>query len=183
MDLLGLITKYYEPYSQGFYYLVQHSLLVCKKALEIAQRVSHLKPNIRLVIEGAMLHDIGIFQTKAPQLGCNGQHPYIAHGYLGAVLLEREGYPAHALICERHVGMGLTIKDIEKKDFPLPKKDMVPVSLEEKIVCYADKFFTKGSGRLNQELALEEVRAIIRSYGEDKLEFFEGLHRLFREGS
>ena len=61
-----------------------------------------------------MLHDIGIFLTHAPQIGCHGDKPYICHGYLGRELLEKEGFPRHAIVCETHVGVGLTIADIEK---------------------------------------------------------------------
>ena len=93
--------------------------------------------------EAAMLHDIGIFLTHAPSLGCNGPHPYLKHGHLGCKLLEKEGLPKHALVCERHVGVGITRKDVLDHKLPLPAKDMLPLSLEEKIICYADKFFSK----------------------------------------
>jgi len=50
--------------------------------------------------EAALLHDIGIFNTNLPKIGCYGRHPYISHGYLGRELLENEGLAAHALVCE-----------------------------------------------------------------------------------
>ena len=94
-----------------------------------------------------MLHDIGIFMTNAPQLGCYGDKPYICHGYLGRELLEKEGFPKHAIVCETHIGVGLTIADIEKNNFPLPRRDMTPKTLEEQIVCFADNFFRKTMNR------------------------------------
>ncbi len=60
-----------------------------------------------------MLHDIGIFLTNAPHIGCYGDKPYICHGYLGREILDKEGLPGHAMVCERHVGAGLTVTDIE----------------------------------------------------------------------
>jgi len=39
--------------------------------------------------------------------------------------------------------MGLTVEDIDNKGFPLPRRDMRPLSLEERIICFADKFYSK----------------------------------------
>lgn len=44
---------------------------------------------------------------------------------------------------ERHTGIGVSIKDIEKDKIPLPKREMIPVSIEKKIICFADNFFSK----------------------------------------
>ena len=42
---------------------------------------------------------------------------------------------------------------------------MLPVTLEEKIICYADKFYSKKPGALCFEKTLEEVRKEIGKYG------------------
>ncbi len=178
VDPLALIMKYYPPESLAYEILVEHSKLVAQKALAAAGAVSHLSPDLRFIEEAAMLHDIGIFLTDAPGLGCFGDEEYICHGYLGRELLEKEGLDVHALVCERHTGVGLTIGDIEKYDLPLPRRDMLPVSLEEKIICYADKFFSKKIESLSVEKSLEKVRAEIGRYGAENLGRFEELHRL-----
>ena len=54
----------------------------------------------------------GFFIQRPIVSGCYGDKDYICHGYLGRALLEKEGLPAHALVCERHVGVGLSISDI-----------------------------------------------------------------------
>ncbi|MBA4371946.1 MAG: phosphohydrolase [Thermodesulfovibrio sp.] len=179
MDPVALITKYYPPESLAYEILVEHSRVVTAKALAAAEAAGHLSPDVVFIQEAAMLHDIGIFLTDAPGLGCFGDEEYICHGYLGRELLEKEGLPVHALVCERHTGVGLSIADIEKHDLPLPKRDMLPVSLEEKIICYADKFFSKRIESLSVEKSLEKVRAEIGRYGEENLRRFEELHRLF----
>lgn len=180
VDALALIMKYYPAESLACEILVEHSRMVTIKALASADAVDHLSPDRRFIEEAAMLHDIGIFLTDAPGLGCFGDEEYICHGYLGRELLENEGLPVHALVCERHTGVGLSIGDIEKYDLPLPKRDMRPVSLEEKIICYADKFFSKNIESLSVEKSLEKVRAEIGRYGEENLRRFEELHRLFQ---
>lgn len=173
-----LIRKYYANNPKAMGFLLEHSRLVARKALEVAHRAEHLGPDLRFVEEAAMLHDIGIIKTNALLFGCRGDLPYICHGVLGREMLEAEGLPGHALVCERHVGVGLRVEDITKKGFPLPHRDMVPESLEEKIVCFADKFFSK-DGEPLREKPVEKVRSQITHYGMDKLAVFDGWAELF----
>ncbi len=126
-----------------------------------------------------MLHDIGIFFTNAPKIGCYGYKEYICHGYLGREVLEREGMPLHALVCERHVGVGITAEEIRSNRLPLPEREMVPVSVEEKIVCLADKFFSKTEHDLLHEKPIARVREMIAKYGEEKLRLFYEWLELF----
>ena len=101
MDPLQLIDKYYRKGSQVRYLLIEHSKMVTQKALAIAGRVAHLRPDTDFIEKAAMLHDIGILFTNAPEIGCDGDKPYVCHGYLGRELLGKEGLPECALVCER----------------------------------------------------------------------------------
>jgi uncharacterized protein len=179
LNPLEIIAKFYLPGSRAYSVLVSHSEAVAKKALEIAVNIRHLGPDEAFIEEAAMLHDIGACMTNLPQIGCHGGSEYICHGYLGRELLEREGFPRHALVCERHVGVGISVADIDRHHFPIPRRDMRPLSLEEKIICYADKFFSKRPDALHAEKSLEEVRASIARYGKEKLATFEEMHLLF----
>ncbi|MCL4491659.1 MAG: HD domain-containing protein [Nitrospirae bacterium] len=181
MDVIKLLEKYYEPDSKAYYFLIHHSKRVARKALEIAGRIRELNPDLTFIEEAAMLHDIGIFLTHAPKIGCYGFHPYIAHGYLGRDILEKEGLPGHALVCERHVGAGLTIADIENNGFPLPKRDMQPQTLEEKIICFADKFYTKRKDGLTYAKPVSEIREALSGFGEDKVKRFDEWLDFFKE--
>ncbi|MFA4828076.1 MAG: HD domain-containing protein [Thermodesulfovibrionales bacterium] len=178
MNPISIIKKYYTPETVAYKFLVQHSEMVTRKAIEVAERVKHLNPDIEFIREAAMLHDIGIFLTNAPQLGCHGEKPYICHGYLGREILEKEGFPRHAIVCETHVGAGLSIADIEKHNFPIPKRDMMPTTIEEKIICFADKFFSKDNEPL-KEKPIQKIREFIEKFGEDKLRQFDEWVRLF----
>ncbi len=180
MEPIKIIEKYYKPEAEAYRFLVQHSRMVAKKALEVADRVKHLHPDIKFIEEAAMLHDIGIFLTNAPQLGCYGNKPYICHGYLGREILEKEGYAKHAIVCETHVGVGLSIKDIEKNNFPIPKREMMPTTIEEKIICFADKFFSKDNEPL-KEKPIQKIREFIGKFGEDKLRQFDEWIIFFKE--
>lgn len=173
MNPLKIIEKYYDPESIAYHFLMKHSRMVAEKAIKITESVKHLKPDLHFIEEASMLHDIGIFLTDEPKIGCHGDKAYICHGYLGREILEKECFPKHALVCERHVGVGLTVKDIEEKNLPVPKRDMIPVSIEEQIICFADKFFSKDSDFLLKEKPLERVRNSIAKFGEEKLRKFD----------
>lgn len=175
MDTLKIIKKYYNPGSKEYRLLIAHSKKVTEKAIKIAEKVKYLNPDIVFIKEAAMLHDIGVFLTK--EFG--GEKPYVCHGYLGREILEKESLSRHALVCERHVGVGITKEDIEKQNLPLPKKDMVPVSIEEKIICFSDKFFSKIEDETSKESSSEEIKKELSKFGEDKVKKFEELLKLF----
>ncbi|MDA8091496.1 MAG: HDIG domain-containing protein [Nitrospiraceae bacterium] len=175
MDPLKIIERFYKPGSLAHGLLIAHSEKVAEKALKSAQFAKNktgAPADENFIREAAMLHDIGIFLTNAPKIGCFGDRPYICHGYLGREILEQEGLPRHALVAERHVGVGLTVDDIRSQGLPIPERDMSPRSIEEIIVCFADKFYSKGKDPL-KEKSLEEVRASIRRHGEQKLRVFD----------
>jgi len=165
---LQIIKKYYPEGNIAFSYLYEHSSAVAEFAVKIAKNHPELHPDIEFVHTSALLHDIGIFMTDATKFGCFGEYPYLAHGYLGRDLLEKEGYPGHALVCERHVGVGISKEDIINNDLPLPHRDMIPITLEEEIVCYADKFFTKKDGKLSIAKDPKKILKNLARYGKDK---------------
>jgi uncharacterized protein len=166
IDPLEIIGKYYKKGSNLYNILVNHSEQVKNKALEIAEKHSELQLDKQFIAEAAMLHDIGIFKCDAPRIYCLGTHNYIEHGYLGADILRKEGLPKHALVCERHTGVGLSLEMILKNHLPLPHRDLLPVSIEEQLICYADKFFSKT--RINETLSLSKIRTGLHKYGESE---------------
>ena len=178
MEPLEIIAKYYKPRSKAYKILVCHSNMVTEKALKIAQFRKDLNPDLKFIEQASMLHDIGIFKTNAPNLFCFGEYPYLCHGYLGCELLTQEGYPDHGLVCERHTGVGITLENIVLNKLPLPLRDFVPESVEEQIICFADKFFSK-SGDLSHEKSLLEVRRSVEKFGEKNLIRFNEWCELF----
>jgi uncharacterized protein len=179
MDPVEIIKEYYNPGSRAYNTLVQHGMNVARKAVEAANNVPHLNPDLNFIQEAAMLHDIAIFLTNTPELDCLGTYPYLCHGYLGRELLVNIGLPRHALVCERHVGVGITAEEIRRQKLPLPERDMVPVTIEEQIVCFADKFFTKNGGKLETEKPVDKILRKIAPYGQDKVETFQSWLQLF----
>ena len=177
MDALALIDKYYPEENELKHILLTHSRSVADKALAMARKHPELNLDLRFVEEAALLHDIGIFKTDAKEIYCFGSYPYICHGYLGADLLREEGCPRHALVCERHTGAGITLRAMEEQQLPLPRREMVPVSLEEQLVCFADKFYSKT--HLDREKSVEKARKSIEKYGEDGVARFDRWCGLF----
>lgn len=147
------IKQLHKKYSHGKYkqewfdIIWTHSNIILKIADKI---VSNLKDkqifvNEELLNQGVLLHDIGVYNCYDEELNNDKNAPaYIKHGILGYEILKKESVAESvARFCMSHTGVGLTVSAIEKGNLPLPKVDMIPISLEEEILCYADKFHSK----------------------------------------
>ncbi len=177
MDPLAIIRKYYDPSSEAYRILVTHSRSVADKALAIGRLHPELNIDLQFVEGAAMLHDIGIFLCNAPDIECFGEHRYICHGYLGADLLRKEGLERHALVCERHTGAGISLAMIEANQLPLPHRDMLPVSIEEQLICFADKFYSKT--KLEKEKSIDKIKKSLSKYDKESEERFDAWAKLF----
>lgn len=165
-----IIGKYYPEDDELRRLLVRHSRQVADMCLEVCERHPELGVDREFVEEAAMLHDIGIRWCNAPGIFCMGEEPYLLHGLIGGRLLREEGMVRHARVCERHTGAGITRRQIEERQLPLPPDDYLPETLEEKLVCYADKFFSKS--RPERVLTAEEAARSLERFGQDGVERF-----------
>jgi uncharacterized protein len=77
------------------------------------------------------------------------------------------------------VGAGISRGEICDRNLPLPRRDMLPTSLEEIIICYADKFFSKTNGGTHH--SPETVIAELQTFGQQQVDRFIGWHRLFAD--
>ncbi|MDR0543181.1 MAG: HD domain-containing protein [Dysgonamonadaceae bacterium] len=174
-----IIKRYYEEGSKLHALLLTHSASVATKALEIARMHPEWNLNENFIREAALLHDIGIFQTDAPEIYCFGKYPYICHGYLGAGLLRNEGLEGYARVCERHTGSGIARERILRDRLPLPIRDMLPETLEEKLICFADKFYSKSHpGKIK---TVEKIRKSLARHGKDSVTRWDEMVKLFYE--
>lgn len=172
-----IIDKYYAQQPDLMHILMVHSEAVAQRALRICDAHPELGADRQFVFEAAMLHDIGIVQCDAPGICCHGTQPYICHGILGAEMLRAEGLERHARVCERHTGAGLSADDIIRQQLPLPHRDFLPVSIEEQIICYADKFYSKS--HIDREKTLAQAEKTIARFGQDSLDRFLQWEHLF----
>ena len=170
MQPIEIIDKYWKE-EKLKYILLTHSRSVADKALDIVRRHPELEVDAQFIEEAALLHDIGIVSVNAPRIECYGTEAYIRHGVLGAEMLRVEGLELHARVCERHTGTGLTMEQIVQQELPLPHQDLQPQSIEEQIICFADKFFSKT--RLDEEKSVEQARRSLEKFGEEGLAKFD----------
>ena len=180
IDPEAILRRFYPTGSPTYAILHSHSRDVAMLALEILAANPSLQQQIdaRFVYEAAMLHDIGIFLTDTPSLGCTGREPYIKHGFLGGELLREMGLERHAQVCERHTGTGITTDRIRMSDLPLPLDVLyMPQSLEEKLICFADKFYSKGHP--GERKTPEAARRIVARHGVEGARRFDDLAALF----
>jgi len=117
-----LLKKLKVPYN-----VRRHSLKVAEKAIELAEKIKLREVDMDLIEIGSLLHDIGRCKTH----GFN-------HALIGAKLIRERGLSEQlAKICETHILGGLDKEDA--KQVGLPERDFLPQTLEEKIICLADK--------------------------------------------
>ena len=170
MDYQHIIDKYYNEDADLRRILVVHSQSVAQRALRIADAHPELALDRQFLFEAAMLHDIGIIRCDAPGILCHGTEPYIRHGLMGAEILRAEGYERHARVCERHTGAGLPLDEIIAQGLPLPHRDLQPETLEEQVICYADKFYSKT--RLDREKTIAEAARSLAKFGDAGVQRF-----------
>jgi len=110
-------------------YIVRHCQAVAMAAKIMADEAERRGRVVdkQAVIAGALLHDIGRTRSQT-----------VMHGAQGAEILEEEGVDKEVVeIVRRHVGAGIAPE--EAKKLGLPDFDYIPRTLEERIVCFADK--------------------------------------------
>ena len=192
MDYQAIIDHFYGTGDSELKRLLMvHSRAVADKALRICDSHPELHLDREFVEAAAMLHDIGIIQCDAPGIFCHGSQPYICHGIMGAKMISdysRHSEPsdwldAIARVCQRHTGAGITRAEIMEQQLPLPLPDdgsepYMPETMEEKLVCYADKFFSKT--RLDEEKSLEHVERSLAKFGKAGLTRFGRWREIFR---
>ena len=175
IDWRPVIDRHYHQ-GRARSILLTHSRMVSDLALTINSRCRlGLDPD--MIETAAMLHDIGIGMTDAGGIGCEGTEPYIRHGILGADMLRRDGLPEWvARVAERHTGAGLTPEDIASQNLPLPVgRVLVPETVLERLVCYADKFYSKNPDSLTLRKNTDRVRASMARHGDSTLARFDAL--------
>lgn len=177
MNLISLLEKYCAGNPDLLHVLLVHSRNVAEMALRVVHNHKELNVDENFVHEAAMLHDIGIVYTDAPGIHCHGTEPYLRHGVLGAEILRIEGLPRHARVAERHTGTGLTASTILSQNLPLPPMDLVPETLEEQLICYADKFYSKT--HLEHEKTYDEARRSLERFGEEGVAVFDHWYGMF----
>ena len=77
-------------------------------------------------------------------------------------------------------GGGITKEQIEKQQLPLPHQDFLPETMEEKVICYADKFFSKT--HLDKEKSIEKAEKSLAKFGEEGVKRFQEWERMFEIG-
>jgi uncharacterized protein len=127
-DAIALLREYASS-DDDFRRVLAHSQKVKEVALKLAEE--HPYADREFIKTASILHDIGRF--KYPPWKDS-----LKHGVEGSRILRREGLPKHALVAERHIGAGIPAKEIFANRLLLPKRDFMPVSIEEKIIALAD---------------------------------------------
>ena len=182
-----IIDFYYRNEPELKALLLEHSQSVWQKARSIAAS-GGARLDLELLEAGCYLHDLGIIGCNAPSIGCFGQAHYLQHGLIGAQMLRDYDLKYGKVpqletlcrICRTHIGSGITASEIAQSGLPLPEEDFLPESAEEKLICFADKFFSKSGSMREKEF--DRVLHSMEKFGPAVLERFESLCELFHYG-
>lgn len=177
MNPLDIIARFYPAHSRAYELLVRHCQDVAHKAVEVCRLHPELRADENFVFEAAMLHDIGMCRTYAPEIYCYGTEPYLRHGFWGGQMLRAVGLEPHARVAERHTGTGLSDEAIRTRGIQLPPGIYMPQTTEEKIICYADKFYSKSHPERIK--TPEHIRESLSKYGADSTARWDEMHHLF----
>ncbi|MFF6883191.1 HD domain-containing protein [Streptomyces sp. NPDC012421] len=175
-DDIRALHRKHAPSDAAFALVFTHCEIVAAIADQLLAR-SGRGADADLVRAGCLLHDIGVYRLYDAD-GRFGDAPYVTHGVLGHQLLAEEGLPeALCRFCSCHTGVGLTREDVLAQGLPIPPADYLPVTAEERMVMYADKFHSKSTPpRFVSPDSFEER---IGRFGQEKVTVFQGLRRLY----
>ncbi len=173
---LALLKKY-APDERVHRIMLSHSKAVQKLAMEWARKIKKngYRVDLEFVSTAALLHDIGRY--KYPP----GAKEAIRHGIEGGKMLRKEGYPKHAKLIENHIGAGITKSDIKGQGLPLPMKDYIPKTIEEKIVSCADCLISGGKRVPISEEVRRFMSELGESYGKRVLKLYKEIEELLKE--
>jgi len=144
--------------------VINHCIAVTDYALNLACKLQQKGHTIDLplVEAGGLLHDLGRAKNQS-----------VDHAVAGGQMAETLGLPEGvSRIIKRHVGAGIT--DEEAQVLGWPRGTYLPETLEEKIVCYADK-------RVDQSGVVPIESEITRLLGDGRVAVAERVRRLHVE--
>ena len=144
--------------------VIKHCRAVTELALETSNVLKDrgLKIDFALVEIGALLHDIGRSKTHT-----------VHHALVGAKIAKSAGLPDSVVtIIKRHVGGGITAGEARKLGWP--EDVYVPITLEEKVVSYADKLI-ENSKRAPIDITIAKLS------GEKQYEAAKRVQKLYEE--
>ncbi len=110
--------------------VIKHVVAVEKLSIETAKLILKNAPDfkidLKLISDGALLHDIGRSVTHS-----------IKHAIEGVKIARKYGFNEKILsIIENHIGAGISKEDA--KELGLPVKNYFPLTIEEKVVANSD---------------------------------------------
>ncbi|MBS7379679.1 MAG: hypothetical protein KIG72_00230 [Bradymonadales bacterium] len=74
----------------------------------------------------------------------------------------------------------MTAEEIRSHGLPLPEVDFLPVTLEEKLITYADTFYSKTPAVMRNEKPFEKVVRSISKHGTAAVARLMALHEMWQ---
>ena len=163
-DITELHQKY-APDEVALESVWTHCQIVRDICLQVCNGMTDI--NVELITAGALLHDIGAYKFYID--GVIQLENYITHGLLGYELMQKEDLDeAVCRFALLHTGIGISKQEVIDRKLPLPVRDYIPETVEERIVMYADKFHSKPKPSFNTAAWYAEYTRSRFGEGEDE---------------
>lgn len=142
-DSVKNLHKKYAP-SQKVYDLVSNHCLIVAEICLWCARKSKLTLNIDLLIEAALLHDLGTYVLYNQQAEIINYSLYKLHPIIGVKILEEEGLNTQITdIIQTHLLLGVSRQEIIDNRWLMPANDYIPSTIEGRLLAYADNYHSK----------------------------------------
>lgn len=175
------IEKLHRKYARNvsdFNLIYHHCQIVEAIAMQLLDARPLASLDRQLVHVGALLHDIGAYEVLVDGHFVRG----VRHGTIGEQILKSEGFTKTIWrLASHHTGVGLTKQDVLDQKIPIPAKDYVAKTNEERLIMYADKFHSKSNPPTEPPYfcTFGYYRNTMQELGADKAAKFDALAEQF----
>ena len=178
MDAIALIDKYYADNPRLRELLWIHSRQVADRCLKIAALHPELdldkafwKKQLCYMISAFCIPTLPVFYVRET-------HLIFATVISGRRCCVRKGFrPCQGVRASYR--RGAFTEEVAAQGLPIPVQDYYPETLEEQLICYADKFYSKSHP--DREKTPEQALKSVSRYGEDGARRFRHWMELLRK--
>ena len=104
-----------------------------------------------------------MMQVRTPKIPKDPRFGPVSYTHLDVYKRQAQSPTRTPMLRQVPAIMDMAASTLVQLRVPVPHRDMLPVSMEEQVICFADKFYSKT--HLEQEKSVEKARKSLQRYG------------------